>query len=119
MVINKTKKMTNPEFVFIKDSKLKHIYHKIYISEICFITGNGDYVSISTKENRYIVHGTICSWEERLKLWGAGFYRIHRSHIIQANAIDTIEGNCVVINKESLPISDSYRKDFYSKFTFL
>lgn len=105
------------EFIFLKDAKERDTYHKVYINEIHYVVANGDYVSISTKERRYVVYGTITSWEERLPK--DLFFRIHRSHIVQANLINTIEGNSVSINKTILPIGDSYKKQFFSQFTFL
>ena len=40
------------------------------------------------------------------------FIRIHRSYIVALDKIEAIERKTVVINKENLPIGDSYRKHF-------
>ena len=42
-----------------------------------------------------------------------GFIRIHKSYLISVDKINSIVRNHVKIGNESLPIGDSYRKEFF------
>ena len=41
------------------------------------------------------------------------FKRVHKSYMVSVNKIDSIQRNIVVIGKERIPISATYKDDFY------
>jgi two-component system, LytTR family, response regulator LytT len=84
----------------------KRIY-QIGIEDILFIETCGDYVSIHCRDKKLVVHGTLKSWEEKLK--DLSFLKIHRTTIVNLQKIEHIEGNQVFIREHRLPIAEAYK----------
>ena len=84
--------------------------HKVSIlpSEILYIESNDREVSIYATENRTYRNKTgISQWESIL---GDDFIRIHRSYIVNREAITSIDKEYVYIEDSQLPISRKYYK---------
>jgi two-component system LytT family response regulator len=94
-------------FVFVKDgTKLV----KIRWTDILYVEGLKDYVTIHTRQQKIVSLQRLKALEETLPQ--DQFIRIHNSYIIALQAIDTIHKDKVQIGTVFLPISDSYRKLF-------
>jgi len=83
---------------------------KIFFTEILFIEALKEYVKIVTKDKSVITYHTISGLEEKLP--AGKFYRIHRSYIVSINAITSIDGFMVKIDKYELPVSRTERDAF-------
>lgn len=84
--------------------------HKVSIlpSEILYIESNDREVTIYATENRTYRNKTgISQWESIL---GDDFIRIHRSYIVNREAITSIDKENVYIGDSQLPISRKYYK---------
>ena len=84
--------------------------HKVSIlpSEILYIESNDREVTIYATENRTYRNKTgISQWESIL---GNDFIRIHRSYIVNREAITSIDKEYVRIGDSQLPISRKYYK---------
>ena len=84
--------------------------HKVSIlpSEILYIESNDREVTIYATENRTYRNKTgISQWESIL---GEDFIRIHRSYIVNREAITSIDKEYVRIGDSQLPISRKYYK---------
>jgi len=64
-------------------------YHFIPVNQIRYIEANGDYVLIYADSNRYLKDQTMKYWETHLP--DDSFVRIHRSFIVNIEAIAKIE----------------------------
>lgn len=94
-------------FIFVKDgTKLV----KIKISDIMYVEGLKDYVTIYTPEKKVVSLQRIKALE--MQLSDNQFIRIHNSYIVNLEWIDAIHKERVQIGKNLLPISDTYRKAF-------
>ena len=94
-------------YIFVKDgTKLV----KIKLSEIMYIEGLKDYVSIYTPTQKVVSLQTLKALE--LQLPEKQFIRIHNSYIVSLEWIEIIQREKVLIGKVYLPISDTYRKAF-------
>jgi two-component system, LytTR family, response regulator len=96
-----------PNFIFIKDGT-KLI--KIKLDEILYIEGLKDYVSIYTKDKKIVSLQTLKSLETQLPQ--NQFIRVHNSYIIAFNAIEVVDKERILIGKNYIPISDTYKKAF-------
>lgn len=107
--VHQTASANNPrnEFIFIKDGT-KMI--KVRLNEIKYIEGLKDYVSIYTTEKKIVSLQTLKSLEAQLP--HNQFIRVHNSYIIAFDAIDTVDKEKILIGKNYIPISDSYKKAF-------
>lgn len=84
--------------------------HKVSIlpSEILYVESNDREVSIYATENRTYRNKTgISQWESIL---GDDFIRIHRSYVVNREAITFIDKEYVYIGNSQLPISRKYYK---------
>jgi DNA-binding LytR/AlgR family response regulator len=86
--------------------------HKIDFDNLLFVEGMGDYVKVNTTTKTLVVHITLQKLQEQLP--GEKFLRIHKSFIISLARLEYIEGNMAIINKQQIPIGQTYRADFLS-----
>lgn len=103
-------KASSPGYFFIKaDNKLV----KIDFDEILFAEALQNYVTIQTSSRKYITYLTFKSVEEYLP--SDKFIKTHKSYIVAASKIDTIEGNTIRIGNYHLPISRNLKDDVMEK----
>lgn len=95
---------------FIKaDNKLV----KILFTDILFIEALQNYVVIHTQEKKLITYLTFKSVEEYLP--ASLFIKVHKSYIISASKIDSIEGNEIRIGQHHIPISRTLKDEVMDK----
>lgn len=101
---------TPPQYadkLFIKaDSKII----KVAFHEIVVINGQGPYVQIITVNGRKIM--SLQSMSKLEELLPANFYRIHRSHIVNIDHIDSIDGNMIRLKDHIAMLSKNKRDEF-------
>jgi two-component system, LytTR family, response regulator len=98
---------SNQAFIFVKDgTKLV----KVKLSDIQYVEGLKDYVTIHTPQKNITTLQRMKTLEEQLP--EGQFIRIHNSYIVSLEWIDVIHKEKVQIGKAFLPISDTYRKAF-------
>lgn len=101
------KQLFNDCFFIKKNSD----YKKICLQNITYLEANGDYVNVYVDDqNVYLIRNTLSKVEKLLP--ASIFLRIHRSYIVQLNAIESInftEG-ILRIGDKTLPISRQNRK---------
>ncbi|MEM7372474.1 MAG: LytTR family DNA-binding domain-containing protein [Bacteroidota bacterium] len=94
-------------YFFVKTSR-KII--KLAYDEILFVQSYGEYVKIYTKDDVVLALQTTGFMEELLP--PHHFKRIHRSHIVNVDHIQEIEGNQIRIDHYTLPISKRMKDSF-------
>lgn len=93
--------------LFIKaDSKII----SIWFNDIIVINGQGPYVQVITVNGRKIM--SLQSMSKLEELLPTSFFRIHRSHIVNINHIDIIEGNMVKLKDQTAIMSKNKRDEF-------
>ena len=99
-----------PEYFFIKaDNKLV----KIFFNEILFAEALQNYVVIHTGDKKYITYLTFKSVEEYLP--SDRFIKTHKSYIIAAEKIDSIEANDIKIGQHHIPVSRNMKDEVMEK----
>jgi two-component system, LytTR family, response regulator len=85
---------------------------RIELKSILFIEGMKDYLKIVTSEKTIL---TLQSFKGIQKILPSKeFVRAHKSFIVAINKIENIERNRIKIGKTLIPISDTYRAEFYT-----
>jgi len=98
------------DYFFIKaDNKLV----KVLFSDILFIEALQNYVVIHTQEKKLITYLTFKSVEEYLP--SSQFIKVHKSFIVSATKIDSIEGNDIRIGQHYIPISRNLKDEVMDK----
>ena len=82
---------------------------KIDFTSILYIESYSDYIKIHLENETIVTRETISAIEAKLP--SDAFLRIHRSFIIALKSITSFTNEEVTINKTSLSISRSYKKD--------
>jgi DNA-binding LytR/AlgR family response regulator len=101
---------SNSESIFIKHNKS---IVKLNLNDLLCVESNGDYVVLHTLEKDYTIHSTLKTFEESLNF--SNFIRVHRSFIININAIVDIEDDTICIKDKIIPIGQKYKVDFYRR----
>jgi DNA-binding LytR/AlgR family response regulator len=95
---------------FIKsDNKLV----KIFFDDILFAEALQNYVTIHTADKKYITYLTFKSVEEYLP--ADRFIKTHKSYIVSASKINSIEGNEIRIGNHHIPISRNEKEEVMEK----
>ncbi len=98
------------DYLFIKaDNKLV----KLMYNDILFAEALQNYVVIHTKDKKYITYLTFKSVEDYLP--AQQFIKTHKSYIVSAARIETVEGNDIRIGPHHIPISRNLKDEVMDK----
>ncbi|MEP6700067.1 MAG: LytTR family DNA-binding domain-containing protein [Bacteroidota bacterium] len=105
-----TKEANSAEYFFIKaDNKLV----KILYDEVLYVEALQNYVIIHTVSKKYMTYLTFKSVEDYLP--ADKFLKVHKSYIVAASRIDSIEGNDIKIGQQHIPISRNQKDEVRDK----
>jgi two-component system, LytTR family, response regulator len=85
---------------------------KVEASEVLFVEGMGDYWRIVTKNKRIMTLMNARRIEDMLH--EPQFCRVHKSFFVALDKIDSIERNRIKIADRLIPVSDTYRNNFFA-----
>jgi len=102
------------EYFFIKKDS---VLNKVPIQDILWIEALGDYITIHTKDQRFILHTTLKSLENKLNT--NKFVRVHRSYIVQIDNIKKVEDTTIFIHDNSIPVGALYKDNFIKRINTL
>lgn len=98
------------DYFFIKaDNKLV----KIFFDDILFAEALQNYVVIQTSDKKYITYLTFRSVEEYLP--ADKFLKTHKSYIVSAARVDSIEANDIRIGQHHIPISRNLKDEVMNR----
>jgi DNA-binding LytR/AlgR family response regulator len=107
---NNTATEAGSDFFFIKaDNKLV----KIVFDEVLYVEALQNYVTIHTPSKKYMTYLTFKAVEDYLP--GDKFLKVHKSYIVAASKIDSIEGNDIRIGQQHIPISRNQKEEVMDK----
>lgn len=97
-----------PDFIFVKtENRLE----KIMLNEIVYIEGMRDYRRIHTVNKKIM---TLQNFSEFEKLIPPSLVcRVHKSYMVALHKIESIERGRIKIADQLIPISDTYKEDFF------
>jgi DNA-binding LytR/AlgR family response regulator len=115
--VNKARERFNTKIIPSTPQKMsvksgRRIY-QIAVDELRFIEACGDYVTLFWSDKKLVVHGTLKSWEDRLK--GSSFQKVHRTTVVNLSKIDHIEGNLIQIGDHKLPVSEQFKEQLLER----
>jgi DNA-binding LytR/AlgR family response regulator len=86
---------------------------KLMFDEILFAEALQNYVVIHTKDKKYLTYLTFKSVEDYLP--ADKFIKTHKSYIISADKIESIEGNDIRIGTHHIPVSRNLKDEVMEK----
>ena len=100
------------DYVFVKIGS-DHI--KVRYSNIDYIKSDSDYTTIFTKTKKHLVSITLTEWNERLQ--NKPFCQVHKSYIVNVNAISKLSGNRITMEDgTTVPVGRSYKEVFVKRY---
>lgn len=90
------------DFLFFKK---KNVFQKVKIADILYVEANGDYCIVHTEEGNFIASLRLSQMEEMLKNYT--FLRVHRSYLVNLQAITSVKptDNIIHLNDKQIPFS--------------
>lgn len=102
-------KGSEQDFFFVKT---EFRLQKVFLSDILYIEGMGDYVRIVTNKERIM---TLQSFKKvESVLTEPRFVRVHRSYMVALDKITSVERNRIRIGDQLIPVGENYRKSFFT-----
>jgi len=92
------------QFVLIKT---EHRLEKVFLNEILYIEGMGDYRRVHTTTKRIMTLQTFREFEEIFPK--DIIRRVHKSYMVNLNRITTYHNDSVQIGPQTIPVSQTYR----------
>jgi two-component system, LytTR family, response regulator len=96
------------KYLFIKDD---NVMVRVDTSDILFVEGMRNYLSIHTSAKKYVTYSSMKSIEDLLS--PDMFFRIQKSFIVALDKIDKIERNRIYIKDKIIPIGETYAQEFF------
>lgn len=103
--VNAVPEATDSYFFIKTDNKLV----KLDFADILFVEALQNYVVVHTEKKKYMTYLTFKSVEDYLP--SRQFIKTHKSYIVSASRIDSIEGNDIRIGAHHIPISRNLKDD--------
>lgn len=103
------------DFVFIK---FGHVMQKYHISDIKHLEASGTYCNIYLKTGSMLVLSSPLK-DVFSQFNHSNFIRIHRSHAVNIDHVDSIRGNMVVIGTDEIAMSGDYKEKALAQFNII
>ena len=100
------------EYLYIRSERK---YNKVMLESILYIEGLKDYVIVQVGNDRIITKMNLKTIHAKLPQ--NEFVRVNKSYVVNTKHVDSFDNNCIHINSNVIPIGNSYREDFFSKFS--
>lgn len=84
---------------------INHEDIELNLDEIFRINAMKDYIIIYTVNRKLIIHQTMKSIMEKINL--ENLIRVHNSHIISLNHLQSVGKNSIVVANERIPLSEN------------
>lgn len=92
-------------------------YEKVKLTDILYLSSQGNYTVIHTTDGYYMYTNILKDFETMLP--SRKFFRVHRSFIINIDAVTALENTSVFIGKVEIPVSKSRKDDFLKIFKLI
>lgn len=99
------------ESLFLKKD---HHYQRVALSDITILEADNNYTTVYTRTDKYIYSTVLKKMEEKLP--GKYFLRVHRSYVVNINAVTGFEGNMLYVGDKRIPVSKQYRAEVFNIF---
>ncbi|EIS9209309.1 response regulator transcription factor [Clostridioides difficile] len=90
---------------------------KILIDRVTYIEVNKKDITIHTLDDFYCTKNTIEKLEKELEIYG--FFRCHKSYLVNLNHIKSMSRTTIIINNENIPVSKHRVSDLKTKLTYV
>lgn len=86
---------------------------RIPLDRLLFFEAESNYTRLVCADRSLLA---LVSLKRLMETLPGGFWRVHRSYIVNARQIDQIEGTTIKIGAHKIPIGESYRESLFKRF---
>lgn len=104
-----TSKNNAKDYFFVKT---EYRIEKVFIKDVLLIEGMSDYRYIKTEKGNIMTLQTFGELENLLPK--EKICRVHKSYMVAVDKIESIERNRIKIKDMLIPVSETYKADFYA-----
>lgn len=97
--------------------KKDHHFQRVALKDIILLEADNNYTTVYTNKDRYIYSTVLKKMEEKLP--GNSFLRVHRSYVVNIEAITGFEGNILFVGDKQVPVSKQYKVAVFKIFNTL
>lgn len=91
-----------------------HHFQRVALSDITILEADNNYTTVYTKTDKFIYSTVLKKMEEKLP--GKYFLRVHRSYVVNINAVEGFEGNMLFVGDKRIPVSKQYKNEVFKIF---
>ena len=92
-------------------------FQRVKLGDISHLEADNNYTTIYTLKGRFVYSTVLKNIEAKLPR--SQFIRVHRSHVVNLNAIVGYEGNRLFLQDKKIPVSKQYREEVFRLFQAL
>jgi two-component system, LytTR family, response regulator len=100
----------NESFIFVKT---EYRLERVDLDNILYIEGMKDYLRIICSDKKIMTLQSFSKIEETLP--SKKFCRVHKSFIVAIDKIKSVERGVIIIADKRIPVSNTYKENFFSK----
>jgi two-component system, LytTR family, response regulator len=108
------KEARQKDHLFIKSNG---VHVRIETSSILYIEAQSDYLNIVTLQGQHKIHSTLKTVADSIPY--NLFFRVHNSFIVNLEKISGLDGNFIVVEKKTIPISRSRQKELLARINLI
>lgn len=98
--------------IFIRDH---YMFIKLRIDDILFVKSDKNYLEVHLLQKRHLVRGSLGDFSEYLPK--EKFMRVHRSYVVNMEAIESFGAGFLNINNQEIPLGTAYKEELRKRFT--
>jgi len=102
--IQKNRAAEAPSAIFLRD---KGTIERINLTDLDYIEASGNYASFHFSNKKSLMR--LMSLQKLSIFLPSNFLRVHRSFIVNLEAIQRIEGSSIIMGSHKIPVGKSYR----------
>jgi DNA-binding LytR/AlgR family response regulator len=96
------------QWLFIKDTE-KHT--KIFLPDVVYLEAEGSYTTFNLKNRKILVAENLKA--TLAKIDNPAFMKVHRSFAVNLHEVDSFTINSVQLGEHTIPISQTYKEEFF------
>ena len=96
--------------IFIKDG---YSFVKVFFKDICYLQSDHVYVKVITKDKEFLIRSSLQAYAENFD--PQKFFRIGKSHVINVDHIQKMDGASVTIDGKVLPMAKQFRDELLKR----
>ncbi len=94
-------------------AKVDNLLVRINTKDILYIEATGNYISVYTEKDRFVIYTTMKSILKKLS--EKEFVRVHLSFIVRIDKISKVDGTTIIIDRKLIPVSRTYKEELNEK----